>query len=50
MEGLKSAMTRTINFLARKGKVLKEGEPNLSGDHVREGLSAVISVKVRFFF
>lgn len=46
MEGLKTALTRTFNGLARKLKLLKEGDPNLSGDHVREGLSAVISVKV----
>ena len=47
LDGLKTALTRTFNALARKTKVLKEGEPNLSGDHIREGLSAVISVKVR---
>ena len=46
MDGLKSALTRAFNALARKFKVLKESDPNLSGDHVREGLSAVISAKV----
>ena len=46
LEGLKSAITRLVNTLGRKSKVLKEGDPNLSGDHVREGLSAIISVKV----
>ena len=49
LDGLKTALTRTFNALARKSKVLKEGEPNLSGDHIREGLSAVISVKVHTF-
>lgn len=46
LEGLKSAATRLVNNLGRKTKALKEGDPNLSGDHVREGLSAIISVKV----
>ena len=46
LDGLKSSITRLVNNLARKHKTLKEGEPNLSGDHIREGLSAVISVKV----
>ena len=48
LDGLKAALTRTFNALARKSKALKEGEPNLSGDHIREGLTAVISVKVRY--
>lgn len=47
LEGLKTAVTRLVNNLGRKTKVLKEGEPNLSGDHVREGLSAIIAVKVQ---
>ena len=46
MDGLKAALTRTVNALGRKVKTLKEGDPNLSGDHVREGLGAVVSVKV----
>eukprot|EP00191_Tetraselmis_sp_GSL018_P004145 CAMPEP_0177609448 /NCGR_PEP_ID=MMETSP0419_2-20121207/19096_1 /TAXON_ID=582737 /ORGANISM="Tetraselmis sp., Strain GSL018" /LENGTH=712 /DNA_ID=CAMNT_0019104377 /DNA_START=327 /DNA_END=2462 /DNA_ORIENTATION=- len=46
MDGLKAALTRTLNTLARKSKILKESDPNLSGDHCREGLGAVISVKV----
>jgi len=46
MEGLKAALTRLVNGLARKTKALKEGDANLSGDHVREGLTAVVSVKV----
>jgi hypothetical protein len=40
-------LTRTVNTLARKLKILKEGDPNLQGEHVREGLSAVVAVKVR---
>jgi DNA gyrase/topoisomerase IV subunit B len=35
-----------VNSLARKTKALKEGEPNLAGDYIREGLGAVVSVKV----
>eukprot|EP00208_Stichococcus_sp_RCC1054_P002844 CAMPEP_0206138648 /NCGR_PEP_ID=MMETSP1473-20131121/3463_1 /ASSEMBLY_ACC=CAM_ASM_001109 /TAXON_ID=1461547 /ORGANISM="Stichococcus sp, Strain RCC1054" /LENGTH=763 /DNA_ID=CAMNT_0053532137 /DNA_START=195 /DNA_END=2486 /DNA_ORIENTATION=+ len=46
MEGFKSSLTRTVNALARKLKILKEEQPNLSGDHIREGLGLVISVKV----
>jgi DNA gyrase subunit B len=46
MDGLKAALTRLVNSLARKTKALKEGDANLAGDHVREGLTAVISVKV----
>jgi DNA gyrase B len=40
------ALTRTVNALGRKLKMLKEEQPNLSGDHIREGLGAIISVKV----
>lgn len=46
LDGLKSALTRTVNSLARKNKLLKEGDSNLSGDFVREGLGGVVSVKV----
>lgn len=46
LEGLKTVLTRTLNAVARKRNKLKENEPNLSGEHVREGLTAVISVKV----
>ena len=46
MDGFKAALTRTVNSLGRKTKALKEGDPNLSGDHIREGLGAVVSVKV----
>ncbi|KAH7624772.1 hypothetical protein Ndes2526B_g00141 [Nannochloris sp. 'desiccata'] len=46
MDGFKSAVTRTVNSLSRKTKALKDTDPNLSGDHIREGLGAVVSVKV----
>ncbi|MBU1178276.1 DNA topoisomerase (ATP-hydrolyzing) subunit B [Patescibacteria group bacterium] len=45
--GFRSALTRTINDYARKNDHIKAKEENLSGDDVREGLSAVISVKLR---
>lgn len=47
LSGLKQALTRTINDYARKNNILKDAEDNLSGDDVREGLTAVISLKVR---
>jgi len=46
LEGLKTVLTRTMNATARKLKKLKEGDSNLAGENVREGLTAVISVKV----
>jgi DNA gyrase subunit B len=46
LEGLKAVLTRTINTTARKLKKLKDGDANLAGENVREGLTAVISVKV----
>lgn len=46
LEGLKAVLTRTMNAIARKRNKLKEGEPNLAGENVREGLTGVISVKV----
>lgn len=46
LEGLKAVLTRTLNAIARKRNKIKENEPNLTGEHVREGLTAVISVKV----
>jgi DNA gyrase subunit B len=46
LEGLKAVLTRTMNSVARKRNKLKENDSNLSGEHVREGLTAVISVKV----
>ena len=44
--GFRSAMTRTINDYARKSGLLKEKEDNLSGDDIREGLTAIILVKL----
>ena len=44
--GFKTALTRVINEYARRLNFLKEGNPNLAGEDVREGLTAVISVKV----
>lgn len=46
LEGLKAVLTRTMNAIARKRNKIKENEPNLSGEHVREGLTGIISVKV----
>uniref|UniRef100_B8HLW8 DNA gyrase subunit B n=1 Tax=Cyanothece sp. (strain PCC 7425 / ATCC 29141) TaxID=395961 RepID=B8HLW8_CYAP4 len=46
LEGLKAVLTRTLNNFARKRNKLKEGDPNLAGENVREGMTAVISVKV----
>jgi len=46
MTGFRSALTRVLNDYARKQKFLKDDEPNLTGEDVREGLVAVISVKL----
>jgi DNA gyrase subunit B len=46
LSGFKAALTRTLNAYARKKGLLKEKDPNLSGEDVREGLTAVISVKL----
>jgi DNA gyrase subunit B len=46
LSGFRSALTRTINAYAREKALLKEKDPNLSGEDVREGLTAVISVKL----
>jgi DNA gyrase subunit B len=46
LEGLKTVLTRTMNSIARKKNKLKESDANLGGEHIREGLTAVISVKV----
>ena len=47
LTGFRSALTRALNDHARKAKLLKDDDPNLSGEDVREGLTAVISVKLR---
>lgn len=44
--GFRNAITKTFNDYARKNKLLKENEPNLSGEDIREGLTAIISVKI----
>ena len=44
--GFRTALTRTLNSYARKSNILKEKDENLSGDDVREGLTAIISIKV----
>ncbi len=46
LEGFKRALTKTFNDYARKGKLLKDNEQNLSGEDIREGLTAIISIKV----
>ena len=46
LAGFKSALTKTFNDYAKKNKLLKENEPALSGEDTREGLTAIISVKI----
>ena len=46
LAGFRAAMTRVINDYARKFKILKDSDQNLTGDDIREGLSAIISVKL----
>jgi DNA gyrase subunit B len=46
LTGLRSALTRTINDYARKNSLIKESDPNFTGDDIREGLTAIVSVKV----
>jgi DNA gyrase subunit B len=46
LQGFRSALTRTINEYAKKNSLLKDTDPPISGDDVREGLTAVVSVKV----
>lgn len=45
LEGLRAALTRTINHHARKAGVLKDNDPNFTGDDTREGMTAIVSVK-----
>lgn len=45
MTGMRTALTRTVNDHARKAGLLKEGDPNLTGDDTREGLTAIVSIK-----
>ena len=44
--GFRNALTKTLNDYARKNKLLKDSEPNLSGEDIREGLTAIVSVKI----
>ncbi|MGI6071307.1 MAG: DNA topoisomerase (ATP-hydrolyzing) subunit B [Blautia sp.] len=44
--GFRNALTKTFNDYARKNKILRDNEPNLSGEDIREGLTAIISVKI----
>ena len=46
LAGFKNALTKTFNDYARKNKLLKDNEQNLSGEDIREGLTAIISVKL----
>jgi DNA gyrase subunit B len=46
LTGFRSALTRVLNDYAHKNKLVKDGEPNLTGEDVREGLTAIISVKI----
>ena len=47
LTGFRSALTRLINDFARKGGYIKESDQNLTGDDIREGLTAVVSVKIK---
>jgi len=46
LQGFRNAVTKTFNDYARNAKLLKDSEPNLSGEDIREGLTAIISVKI----
>ena len=46
VSGFKNAITKTINDYARSAKLLKDNEPNLSGEDIREGLTTIISIKI----
>ncbi len=46
LEGFKRSVTKVINEYARNNKLLKDNEPNLAGEDIREGLTAIISVKI----
>ncbi|MDD5606593.1 MAG: DNA topoisomerase (ATP-hydrolyzing) subunit B [Candidatus Pacebacteria bacterium] len=47
LTGFRSSLTRTFNDYARKNEIIKESEDNLSGEDIREGLTAVISIKIK---
>ena len=46
LTGFRNAITKTFNDYAKKNKILKEKEGNLSGEDIREGLAAIISIKI----
>ena len=46
LTGFRNSLTKTFNDYARKNKLLKDSEPNLSGEDIREGLTAIVSVKI----
>ncbi len=46
LEGFKRALTKTFNDYARSNKLLKDSEPNLSGEDIREGITTIISIKI----
>jgi DNA gyrase subunit B len=46
LTGFKNALTKTFNDYAKKNKIIKENEQSLSGDDIREGLTAIVSVKI----
>ena len=46
LTGFRNALTKTFNDYAKRNKLLKESEPSLSGEDIREGLTAIISVKI----
>ncbi len=46
IEGFKHAITKTFNDYGKNSKILKDSDPNLSGDDIREGLTAIISIKI----
>ena len=46
LTGYKNALTKTFNDYAKTNKLIKESDPNLSGDDIREGLTAIISIKI----
>ena len=45
--GFRNAVTKTFNDYARKNKLLKDTEPNLTGDDIREGMTAIVSIKIQ---
>ncbi|MBE6014782.1 MAG: DNA topoisomerase (ATP-hydrolyzing) subunit B [Lachnospiraceae bacterium] len=46
LSGFRNALTKTFNDYARSNKLLKDSEPNLSGEDIREGLTAIVSIKI----